>query len=72
MSRNTNPSNPHRATDAARSPGAMARKSLRDLARRYLQGRTTDATYRARHAELSAIIAAAGLTMPDVPPPPAP
>lgn len=72
MSRNSNPGNSHRATDAARSPGAMARKSLRDLGRRYLQGRTTDATYCARHAELTAAILAAGLPVPDVPPPPAP
>ena len=71
MSRNSNPGQPHRATDAARSPAARARKSLRDIARRYLQGITDAATYRRRHAELSAIIRDAGMIPPDVPPPPA-
>lgn len=71
MSQHTNPRQPWRSTDHARSAAAKAKKSLRDIARRYLQGITTAATYRQRHTELSAIITAGGLDLPDVPPPPA-
>lgn len=70
MSKNTNPRTPERATDAGRSEAGMAREELKRAGKRYLSGRGDAATYARKHRELSAIILAAGKTLPDVPLPP--
>lgn len=69
MSKNTNPREPRRGTDAGRSPAGIAKKKLRNAARRYLEGISSEDQYRDTWQRLTSVIVAGGLELPDVPSP---